>query len=124
MRPLLFLSCLSAVVAIAAAPPAKEPSEWRALIDQLGDDDSDVRVAAVKKLDAIGEDVLPALRRAAEGHAEVEVRLSAGVIAGRIEDRVYGKEHMLEGHTDGVMVLAVSPDGKRIASGAWQNDSD
>src|SRR5262249_61868512 len=62
----------------AAAPPAKVPDQWVKLIDQLGDDDT--REAAAKKLTALGEDVLPALRRAAKEHDDPDVRLRAVVL--------------------------------------------
>jgi hypothetical protein len=67
MRPLLCLSlsCLSTFVAFAAAPPARVPPEWLKLIDQLGDDDEDVRRSAEKKLFTRGEDVHGVLRAAA-----------------------------------------------------------
>src|SRR3954465_6720819 len=108
MRPLLFLSlsCLSAFVALAAAPPARVPPEWLKLIDQLGDDDEDRQKEAEKKLDALGEDVIPVLRRAAKGHDDVDVRLRAAVVAAAIQKRLFGEIHVFEGHRGWVMRVA------------------
>ena len=55
---------MTTTLTVAAAPPAKVPAAWRKLIDQLGDDDADVRKGAEKALAALGEDVAPTLRRA------------------------------------------------------------
>src|SRR3954453_17734105 len=93
------LSCLSAFALFAAAPPAKEPAEWHKLIEQLGDDDA--RAAAAKKLEAIGEDVLPALHRAAKGHDDVDVRLRAAVLIAAIEKKLYGEVRQFTGHAEG-----------------------
>src|SRR5262249_35240554 len=109
------LSLCLAVAAFAAAPPAKEPAEWLKLIDQLGDDDT--RAAAAKKLDALGEDVLPTLRKASKDHADVEVRLRAGVVAAAIESRLYGLAKTLEGGGGGDCGVIVSADGKWAVSG-------
>src|SRR5262245_51736280 len=64
----LALSLLLVLSAFAAAPPAKVPAEWLKWIDQLGDDDEKTRKAAEKELATLGEDVLPALRRARRDH--------------------------------------------------------
>src|SRR5262245_1640468 len=112
MRPLMLLGALFVgTMAFAAAPPPKVPAEWLKLIDQLGDDDDDVRAAAAKKLDAIGEDVVPALRQASRALADVDARLRAGVVADAIEKRLYGEERVFEGHTWWVFRVAVTPDG-------------
>jgi hypothetical protein len=80
----------------AAAPPARTPPEWLALIDQLGDDDT--HAAAQKKLEALGEAALPALRRAARSHDDADVRLRASVLAAAIEKKVYGEVRRFAGH--------------------------
>src|SRR5688500_581720 len=119
MRPLL---CLSALAAFAAAPPAKVPPEVLELIDQLSDDDT--RKAAETKLAALGEDVVPALRRAAKSHADADVRLRAVLLAAAIEKTVYAEKRRFTGHTDGVHTFALSPDGKRMVSSAWAGFTD
>src|SRR4051794_30635742 len=81
----LALSSLLVLSAFAAAPPAKVPAEWLKFIDQLGDDDEKTRQAAEKELASLGEDVLPALRRAHRGHADPDVRLTAGLLVAAIE---------------------------------------
>src|SRR4051794_3985278 len=122
MRPLAALAaaCLLLPAAFAAAPPAKVPAEWHQLIDQLGEEQT--RAAAQKKLEALGEDVVPVLRRAGKTHDDADVRLRATVIAAAIEKELFGEVRVFK-HDDLVLVLAVSPDGKRVASGQWQRTS-
>jgi WD40 repeat protein len=76
--------------AFAAAPPPGVPAEVRELIDQLAADDRDTRQAAAKKLDALDEAVVPALRRAARKHPDVDVRLRAMVLARAIHAKHWG----------------------------------
>jgi WD40 repeat protein len=77
-------------VSFAAAPPAPLPAEIKKLVEQLGDDDADIRKAAMKKLEAADDDLLPALREAARGHPDVDVRLRLLVAARAIHDRHWG----------------------------------
>jgi WD40 repeat protein len=86
---LLATSLLAATAAPAAAPPAG--GRVKGLIELLGDDSLRVRTAAALKLEALGEEVLPALRRAARTHADVDVRLRALVIAAAIEKGIRGE---------------------------------
>src|SRR5262245_24200582 len=118
---LLVLS-LSYAALFAAAPPPKAPEQWLKLIDQLGDDET--HADAAKKLEALGEDAIPVLRRAGRQHGDVDVRLRAAVVADAIEKMLWGEVRKFEGHKDGVLAFALSPDGKKMVSGAWQNDSD
>src|SRR5262249_44967467 len=111
--------CLSAVSVFGVAPPAKTPAEWLKLIDQLGDDNT--RAAAQKKLEALGEDVLPALRRASKSHDDVDVRLRAVLVVAAIDKKTYREVRAYEGHTDGPIAFALSPDGKKMVSGCWGN---
>src|SRR5262245_20892515 len=115
LLPACLLSACLAVVAFAAAPPARVPAEWNKLIDDLGDDDA--RDDAARKLDALGEDVLPVLRRAGKDHADVDVRLRAAVVAAAIEARLYGLAKTLTGGGSGDCGVVVSPDGKWAVSG-------
>src|SRR5689334_9398664 len=116
MRRSLSLLAVGVAVAaaFAAAPPTKAPGEWLKLIDQLGDNEA--RAPAARKLDALGENALPVLRRAAQLHADVDVRLRAAVLAGAIENRLYGKEQVLSGKLGQNIAFAVSPDDKHIAT--------
>ena len=85
------------------------------LIKQLGDDAFANREGASKELEAIGEPALAALRKAARASADLEVRKRAQralrAIVARLEIRRF------EGHGDGVIAVALSPDGKRALSG-------
>src|SRR3954468_3768627 len=92
MRVLILASLLAASAGFAAfaAAPTTAPLVNK-LIDQLGDDDEDVRKEAEKKLGDLGEDVLSSLRRAAKHHADVDTRLRAGVLASAIEKRLFGE---------------------------------
>jgi WD40 repeat protein len=115
---------IASLAAFAAAPPAAIPAGWLKLIDQLGDEDYDIRKAATKKISDLGEDVLPALRSVGKTHADVDVRLRALVIAAAITRRFDLDERTFTGSTEGVIVVAVSPDGKRIVSGCAQVAGD
>lgn len=117
MRSVIVLTMvLAGAMAFAAAPPAKVPAEWLKLIDQLGDDDDDVRKAAETKLDGLGEDVLPALHRASRTLSDVDARLRAGVVAEAIRKRLFGEVRVFEGHTWWAFRVAVTPDGKHAVS--------
>jgi WD40 repeat protein len=107
-----------------AGPPAVTPSAWQTLIDQLGDEEYDTRKAAGKKLADMGEDILPALRRAGKSHSDADVRLRAAVLASDIERRLDREVRVFRGHAQGVFAFALSPDGKRMASGAWQGATE
>jgi WD40 repeat protein len=74
----------------AAAPPAPLPAEVKKLVEQLGDEDAAVRKAAMKKLEAGDDDLLPALREAAGSHPDVDVRLRLLVVARAIHERQWG----------------------------------
>jgi WD40 repeat protein len=76
--------------AFAAAPPPGVPAEVRELIDRLAADDLDVRRAAARKLEALDEAVVPALRRAGMTHPDVDVRLRAMVLARAIHAKHWG----------------------------------
>src|SRR5947209_2605903 len=88
---LLTAVALSCHLVPAAGPPAPVGPEVLRLIDQLGDDDLGVRAEASKKLEALGEGVVPALRAAAQTHADVDVRLRVTVLARAIEQKLYGE---------------------------------
>ena len=115
----------------AAGPPSPsgerggKPPEGRvaALIKQLGDDDFERREAASKALDQIGEDALPELRRA-ERSSDAEVGRRAAAVIQAIGGRVFVEVRRFTGHTDGVITVAVSPDGRRALSGAWGGQAD
>jgi WD40 repeat protein len=104
------------LLAMAAAPPPGVPVEVRKLIADLGDDDEDVRKAAARKLEGMGEDVLDALRGAAKKHADVDARLRAAVIAAAIEKKLYGEVRCFKGHQGWVFRLVLTPDGKHVIS--------
>src|SRR5262245_43843330 len=85
--PLLCLAALPAALLPAAAPPAGPSSaEVARLIGQLGDDDFDVREAATKALETIGEPAYEALRKAAR-EKDPEVRRRAERVVQTIEAR-------------------------------------
>ena len=84
---LLVLAALTAAVALAQEkeePLRPVGAEVGSLIDQLGDQEYAVRESAEKKLLALGEKAVPALKKAAEGHADEHVRFEAQRILSRI----------------------------------------
>src|SRR5262245_24433303 len=66
---LAVLLAIAGLAGLATADDAEEEKQIEKLITQLGDDDYDVRKAAEKKLIAIGENVIPPLRKAAAKHS-------------------------------------------------------
>src|SRR4051794_29598961 len=110
MRALLLVSlAIAAGVTAFAAAPSTAPAVQK-LIDQLGDDDADVRDAAARKLEGLGEDALATLRRAAKSHPDADVRLRARVVAAAIEKKLYGEVRQYKA-SGWVCRCAVTPDG-------------
>src|SRR5690349_11004616 len=108
---LRFLLALGIVLTAALLARSDTPTaaEIERLIKQLGDDDFDRREAAAKRLDAIGEPALEAVRKARDSD-DPEVRQRAREVVRLIERRVFGEELALPGHTSDIVTLAVSPD--------------
>jgi WD40 repeat protein len=94
--------------AVGEGPPAGEIAR---LIGQLGSNDYSRRDAASRRLEALGPEALPLLRQAARSD-DAEVRRRAQALIAAIEPR-----YCLAGHEGAVWAVAVSPDGKHIASG-------
>jgi WD40 repeat protein len=110
LTALLFASLIA--LAVPAAAPTTAPLVNK-LIDQLGDDDEDVRKSAEARLSELGEDVLATLRRAAKSHADVDVRLRAGVLASAIERQLFGERQLYKA-SGWVCRCAVTADGKKL----------
>jgi WD40 repeat protein len=91
MRWLTALALLALPSLIGAAAPAvtTAPAVLK-LIDQLGSEDTDTRKAAEKKLEELGEDILPALLAASKKHPDIDTRLRAMVVARNIRARHWG----------------------------------
>src|SRR5437879_282663 len=91
----------------AAAPPAgPSAAQVGRLIEQLGDDEFARREAATARLKEIGEPVLAALRKAASS-PDLEIRVRATRVIQAITARLQIRR--FEGHTDGVIAVALSP---------------
>jgi WD40 repeat protein len=56
--------------------------------------------------------------------ADVDVRLRAIVVASAIEKKLYGEMRQFVGHKEGVITVALTPDGKLAASGSWQSGTE
>src|SRR5947209_3413574 len=111
-----FLLCLAAIagpVLFGAAPPTGSKAEVERLIEQLGSEKFAGREAASKRLAAIGEPALDALHKALSSR-DLEVRCRARRIVAAVENRLYGPELRLTGHTSHVWSVCVSADGKRV----------
>src|SRR6266404_1755351 len=91
----LLLLAVPFVPAVADDPDDKEIAR---LVKQLGSSDFRVRDAATKRLKEIGEPALDAMTKAAT-HSDVEVRRRAVDLVAVIENKLYGAELRLTGHT-------------------------
>jgi WD40 repeat protein len=119
-RSFLLPLCLAATLAVPRpGPAADDDKEIARLIEQLGNDDVGKRQEAAKKLEALGEPALAALRRASEKHPDVDVRLRAGVVARAIEGERWGEvRHFGSGANYWLNRVAFTPDGKScVATG-------
>src|SRR5262245_6531410 len=115
---LLALAC-SAILGSAAirgedtkmTGPAKSPADIERLIKQLGSDDFNEREAASKALETVGDPALEALRKAAAGNPDAEIRHRAEraihVIEGSWELRRF------KGPIESFRCVDLSPDGRR-----------
>jgi WD40 repeat protein len=84
------------------------------LIDQLGNDDPDVRKEAEKKLFDRGLPALDDLNKAIKDHPDPDVKLRAILLAGNIRKGAFGLLRKFEGHADGgIRHILVTRDGKR-----------
>src|SRR5262245_18197967 len=99
---------------LEAKPPEPRIAE---LVKQLGDASFKLREAASRSLDQIGEDALPELRKAAND-PDTEVRRRAAALIRSISGRLFVEVRRFTGHTDGVITVALSPDGRRALSGS------
>ena len=99
MRILLLVSLLGGLAAFAAfaAAPSTAPLVNK-LIDQLGDDDEDVRKAAEAKLGDSARTSCPPSAGPPSRHADVDARLRAGVLAAAIEKKLFGEIRQYDGH--------------------------
>jgi WD40 repeat protein len=115
----LLLLVLPFVPVVAVAPAARDIDR---LVKQLGDDDFLKREEASRRLREIGEPALDALGQAAAS-SDPEVHRRAGEIAEDIvtavENKLYGAELLLAGHTDQVWSVSVSADGKGVLTASW-----
>src|SRR5262245_18965078 len=110
-RGIVLLCLLAAQTAWAAAPPAgPSGAEVGRLIGQLGADDFDRRESATERLKMAGEPALDALHKALSSD-DLEVRRRAGRVVATIENRLYGPELRLLGHTGSVLRVCPSADG-------------
>jgi WD40 repeat protein len=115
--PLLVAMALLPTLGGPSRAPAQD-ADVEKLITQLGSDDEAQRAEATKKLKELGEKAAPPLRKAAKEHADVDVRLRAGLVLREIEAPLTREVHILKGHTATVWTVAVSRDGKRAVSGS------
>jgi WD40 repeat protein len=117
-----FVSSLALILMASLLPAAEAPSlkEIDALITLLGDDDAAKRADAAKKLEAIGEPALAALRKTVKAHADIDVRLRAGLVARAVEKTLWKEIRRFE--TPLTTLLVVSPDGKRAATTFFRVD--
>src|SRR5205814_9879244 len=105
------------VPAVADDPDDKEIAR---LVKQLGDDEFQKREDATTRLKEIGEPAFDAVTKATTS-SDPEVRRRAEDIVAVIENKLYGPELCLTGHTGPVTAVRVSADGKRLLTGGAGN---
>ena len=121
---LALAACLLAVAlmgGVVAQEKSDEDAKIAKLVEQLGDDDYDVRKAAEKQLIVIGEPALDQVNKAAKGAADADVKLRAIVLAATMSKGLYGQIRTFTGHNGDIRSLAVSKDGKRLLSGSMDH---
>jgi WD40 repeat protein len=129
MRCLTFAiaACLLAGFAVADEPakeqtrsaPKISAEEIDRLILQLGDDDATKRIAAKAQLEAGGEPVVVALKKAAEAAEDPEVRKAVKALLEQLDAKARGMLYVFDGHGDRVNGVAITADGKRAVSASW-----
>jgi WD40 repeat protein len=124
------LVVLALVSAVSLAGDEVDDKKIAKLIEQLGDDDVDVRKAADKTLSEIGEPALAQLQKAAKSHPDADVRLRAIVLTRLIGRTYFGELRRFSGHTGNIRHIVVSKDGKRMLTASmdytarvWEIDS-
>src|SRR3954454_16281516 len=110
---LLTVGMTLAVPALTAGTEPPTPAEIRRLVTQLGSDQFAEREAAGRRLEAIGEPALGALRRAAGNDPDPEIRRRARGLVAAVERRSAGEVRRFGGHRDVVRGVAFSPDGRQ-----------
>jgi WD40 repeat protein len=103
---------------VAAEDEPARASEIKRLIAQLGSHNYKEREAAGKRLEALGEPAWVAVRQTAAATPDLEIRHRAERLAQIIGRRVFVAVRRFTGHSDGVITVAVSPNGKLALSGA------
>ena len=117
-RWLATLLALGVVGLLMAQETKPTEGELGKLIDQLGNDDPDVRKEAEKKLFDRGLPALDDLNKAIKGHPDPDVKLRAILLAANIKKGAFGLLRKFEGHSgDGIRSIVVSKDGKRALTG-------
>ncbi len=108
------MALLSLVAAAAAAPP--DAAEIERLVRQLGSDDRAQRQEAGKRLEAIGEPALEALRQAAAARdADADVRLRACLVLRAITTSSYAEVLTIQGQPGyWLNRVAFTSDGKQV----------
>src|SRR5262245_57915601 len=125
MRTLTYLLAvtvaLTTLAAVLVPGPAKYPpsrsDEAQSLIAKLGDPAFREREAAAKALTDLCYAALPALRKAAAGHADAEVRQRAMELVQSIERRRFKELHRSDGHGGGGSCVVFLSDGKLLSGG-------
>jgi WD40 repeat protein len=115
-RALLLLLSLSlgAVPALAELPP----EEIERTIRQLGDTSYERREAASRRLEELGLEAWPALRRTLARPGDAEMRTRCARLLDEGAQRLFGPLPGLSGHNQPINALAMSADGKRLLSGS------
>lgn len=130
LAALLVLAVGAGLLLAADDDKPADGKEIAKLIDQLGDEDADLRKTAEKKLFDIGEGALDAVNKAIKDHPDPDVRLRAILLSRNIQKGAFGEIRKFTGHTGHIRHIVVSKDGKRALTASmdysarvWDVDS-
>ena len=115
----LMLVCSLGLVGLALTQETKPAdTDLAKLIDQLGNDDPELRKQAEKKIFQIGLNALDELQKAIKAHPDPDVKLRAILLASNIKKGAFGLIQKFVGHQDkGIRHILVTKDGKRAITG-------
>ena len=111
-RGFVLLVLIVPLAGVAAAPP--DDAEIARLIKQLDSDDFDMREAAGKQLEAIGEPIRPVMEKVATTGGDLETRARAVKVIQALNAKLQVLCYDL--HSEEILSVAFTPDGEHLIS--------